>query len=111
MERKALNSIWYSIIFVGLLTYLSRLSFIFLSEKIQIHPQIYRTFRYIPISVLSAIIIPELIQKSGPQNFVVEPRLVAGLIAILIAWRTKNVILTITLGMFVLYLVQIFLNH
>jgi len=106
-----MNSIWYSIFIVGILTYLSRLSFIFLSDRIKIHPRIYRTFRFIPIAVLSAIVFPELIHNTTSQNSFSEPRLIAGVIAILIAWRTKNVILTITAGMALLYLLQFFLNH
>jgi branched-subunit amino acid transport protein len=105
-----MNSIWYPIIIVGSLTFLSRLSFIVLSERISIHPRIYRAFRYIPIAVLSAIIFPQLILNNGSQYILATPRLAAGLIAILIAWRTKNVILTITSGMLALYIVQYLIN-
>jgi branched-subunit amino acid transport protein len=70
------------------------------------HPQIYRTFKYIPIAVLAAIIVPEIIKSTNIQNMFSEPRLVAGAIAIIVAWRTKNVILTITVGMVILYLIQ-----
>jgi branched-subunit amino acid transport protein len=101
-----MNSIWYPIIVVGFLTYFSRFSFIALSENFLIHPQIYRTFKYIPIAVLAAIIVPEIIKSSNIQNIISEPRLAAGIIAIFIAWRTKNVILTITVGMVILYLIQ-----
>lgn len=101
-----MNSIWYPIIFVGILTFFSRFSFIAFSEKLQIHPQIYRTFKYIPIAVLAAIIAPEIVRSSNIYNIISEPRLIAGAIAIVVAWRTKNVILTITVGMLILYLIQ-----
>jgi branched-subunit amino acid transport protein len=101
-----MNSIWYPIIVVGILTYFSRFSFIAFSENLHIHPQIYRTFKYIPIAVLAAIIVPEIIKSTNIQNMFSEPRLVAGAIAIIVAWRTKNVILTITVGMVILYLIQ-----
>jgi branched-subunit amino acid transport protein len=101
-----MNSIWYPIIFVGILTFSSRFSFIAFSENFQIHPQIYRTFKYIPIAVLAAIIAPEIVKSTDIQNIISVPRLVAGTIAILVAWRTKNVILTITVGMLIHYLIQ-----
>jgi branched-subunit amino acid transport protein len=99
------NSIWYSIIIVGVLTYLSRLSFILFSEKIRLRPFVLRTFKYIPIVVLAAIIFPEVIKPVEPY-FVFFPRLAAGLFAIFISWRTKNVILTIICGMLMLYFIQ-----
>lgn len=101
-----MNSIWIPIIFVGILTYFSRFSFIAFSENLHIHPKIYRTFKYIPISVLAAIIVPEIAKSTDIQNIISLPRLAAGAIAILVAWRTKNVILTITVGMLILYLIQ-----
>jgi branched-subunit amino acid transport protein len=54
--------------------------------------------------VLAAIILPELLMKDGrpylaPQNSF----LVAGIIAVLVAWRTKNLLLTIVTGMAALW--------
>ena len=106
-----MNSIWYPIIIVGILTYFSRFSFIAFSQKLHIHPQIYRTLKYIPIAVLAAIIVPEIIKSSNIQNIVFEPRFLAGVIAITVAWRTKNVILTITVGMAILYLIQFLMTN
>ncbi|HBG74608.1 MAG: hypothetical protein A2X25_11285 [Chloroflexi bacterium GWB2_49_20] len=106
MERKELTSIWYPIIFVGILTFLTRLSFIVLSDMIKLHPRVRSAFRYIPIAVLSAIIFPELVQNHDAQILFYFPRIFAGLFAILIAWRTRNIILTITGGMLVLYIMQ-----
>ena len=100
-------SIWYSIILVGIFTFLTRLSFIILSDKIKLQPNAQRALQFVPIVVLSAIIIPELIQTKDAQIIFIFPRLFAGILAIFIAWRTRNIIFTIITGMLSLF----FLNY
>jgi branched-subunit amino acid transport protein len=57
--------------------------------------------------VLSAIIFPELLMPGGTLDISWgNLRLFAGLAAALVAWRTRNVLLTIAVGMGVLYLLQ-----
>ena len=101
-----MSSIWISIILVGIFTFLTRLSFIFLSDKIKLQPTVQRALRFVPIAVLSAIIIPELVQTNDTQILFIIPRIFAGVIAIFVAWRTKNILLTIITGMLSLYLLN-----
>lgn len=101
-----MNSIWIPIIILGIFTFLMRFSFLAFSKNLQIHPHINQALKYIPLSVLAAIIVPEVFNNSSIQSFFYEPRFLAGVIAIIVAWRTKNVILTITVGMGILYLVK-----
>jgi branched-subunit amino acid transport protein len=66
-----------------------------------------RALRFVPPAVLMAIIFPELLMRDNhfmPAN----PRLLAGLLAAGVAWRTKNVILTIIVGMAILLSIQAF---
>lgn len=104
-----MTSIWYSIILVGFLTFLTRLSFIILSDKIKLPSLAQRGLRLVPIAVLSAIILPELVQNNGGPILIYLPRLVAGALAILVAWRTKNIIITILTGMIALYILNYFI--
>ena len=104
-----MNTIWLAMIGLGLLTFLTRLSFIALLERWQAPLIVQRALRFVPVAVLTAIIIPELVLPNGvldvqPAN----PRLVAGLVAALVAWKTKNVIWTIAVGMAVFWLLQLF---
>ena len=97
--------IWLILAAAGLLTYLIRLSFIALLGKWSAPGWVNRALRFVPPAVLAAIILPELLIRENhflPAN----PRLVAGVVAASIAWRTKNVILTIVVGMAVLILIQ-----
>lgn len=100
-------NIWLVIYLGGLLTYLTRLSFILLLGQWEIPDWLLRLLRYVPPAVLSAIIFPELLMPGGTFNL--SPgnlRLVAGLVAGLVAWRTRNALLTIVTGMLVLLVLQ-----
>jgi len=98
---------------VGFLTFLTRLSFIAIAEKWQA-PHVFREgLRFVPIAVLTAIIVPELVMSTGTLDLSpLNPRLLAGVIAILVAWKTKNTVLTIVTGMTAFwilgYLLQVF---
>jgi branched-subunit amino acid transport protein len=62
--------------------------------------RIMRPLRYVPPAVLTAIIVPAMLFKDG--QVLISPTndyLVAGLISGLVAWRSKNLLLTIVLGM------------
>jgi branched-subunit amino acid transport protein len=93
-------NIWIVIGIAGLLTFATRLSFIFLLDRIKVPDWFRRGLRFVPVAVLSAIILPEL---TSPQGMLFlswrNPQLLAGAVAILVAWRTKNVLLTIAVGM------------
>lgn len=100
---------WLIILLGGLMTYGIRLSFIALAGRWQ-PPQLFqRALRYVPPAVLSAIILPEMLVRDG-QIFLspLNPRLLAGLLAMLVAWRTRSTTLTIVVGMLGLILMQSF---
>lgn len=91
----------------GLLTFLTRLSFIALLGRVETPPLVARALRFVPPAVLSAIVLPELLVRGGrvdpsPQNL----RLLAGLAAVLVAWRSRSVLLTIAAGMAALWGLQ-----
>lgn len=97
--------IWLVILLAGLLTYATRLSFIAALGRWQPPALFLRALRYVPPAVLSAIILPEMVLRGGqPDLSLLNPRLVAGLLAALVAWRTRNTFLTIAVGMAGLYL-------
>jgi branched-subunit amino acid transport protein len=104
-------NIWLVMIIGGLLTFATRLSFILLLDRIKVPDWFRRGLRFVPVAVLSAIILPELTNPNG-SLFISwrNPQLLAGAIAILVAWRTKNVILTILAGMGALLIFQIVLG-
>ncbi|MEJ2747962.1 MAG: AzlD domain-containing protein [Anaerolineae bacterium] len=100
-------NLWLVIIGMGIITYGIRLSMIVLLEKIEIPDRLKQALRFVPPAVLSAIIFPELLQPGGNlDRSLGNERLLAGLLAIIVAWRTKNVLWTIAAGMAVLWFLQ-----
>jgi branched-subunit amino acid transport protein len=98
---------WLTIIAAGLITYATRLSPIISYGRFEMPVQVERALRFVPVAVLTAIFLPEMvyIQEELMLSYR-NPRLLAGLLAIIIAWRTKNVMYTILVGMLALWLLQ-----
>ncbi|MCC6612648.1 MAG: AzlD domain-containing protein [Anaerolineae bacterium] len=68
--------------------------------RLQLPRPVIRALRYVPVAVLTAIIVPELVLHGGTWNVRLDNAyLVAGIVSILISWRTKNLLLTIVIGM------------
>jgi branched-subunit amino acid transport protein len=76
-----------------------------LVSRLQIPPAIDRALRYIPPAVLAAIIAPALLMPDGGTLSLRldNAALVAGTAAGLIAWRTRNLLLTIVAGMLIFW--------
>jgi len=100
-------SSWSVIVVMGVVTYAIRLSLIVLTGRVEVPDIVQRALRFVPPAVLTAIIFPELLRPGGsPQVLLVNARLVAGAVAALIAWRTRNLILTVAFGMAALWVLQ-----
>lgn len=97
---------WIAILAIGAITYGIRLSFIHLFGRIDGVPtRLQRPLRYVPPAVLAALVLPELVtlRPTVPATLLDE-RLIAGLVAGAVAWRTEDVFATIASGMLALWL-------
>ena len=102
-------NIWLVMLIVGLLTFGIRLSFILILDRWSPPPIVERALRFVPVAVLSAIIAPELVLVGGTLDISLgNLRLIAGLIATIVAWQTKNIVWTILAGMSTLLILQNF---
>ena len=100
-------NVWLTILCAGILTFAIRLSLIALMGRVEVSPLVQRALRFVPPAVLSAIIFPELLWHSGQLDMSLgNTRLLAGVLAALVAWRTKNVLLTIGVGMAAVWILQ-----
>jgi branched-subunit amino acid transport protein len=100
-------NIWLVFLLGGLLTFGMRFIFIYLLGRFEVPETMRRALRFVPPAVLSAIVVPELLIRSGQMDLsLTNFRLLAGIVAVLVAWRTKNTLLTILAGMLALLLLQ-----
>ena len=103
-------NIWLVMFFGGLTTFGMRFSLIYLlaEGRFQVPETMRRALHYVPPAVLSAIIFPELFLRNGGWFVsLANYRLMAGLVAALVAWFSKNTLITIIAGMVALFLLQI----
>jgi branched-subunit amino acid transport protein len=93
-------NIWLVMLFGGALTFGIRMSFIYLFGRLEIPALVKRALRFVPPAVLSAIIAPALFLPNNTLDLSWNNyRLLAGGVAVLVAWRTKNTLLTILAGL------------
>lgn len=103
-------NIWLVMVLGGLLTFAMRFSLIYLFGRFEVPEAIRRALRFVPPAVLSAIVLPELFLHGGGFDISLDNhRLLAGLVAVGVAWKTRNTLVTILAGMAVLVALQIFL--
>ncbi|HSD36204.1 MAG TPA: AzlD domain-containing protein [Rhodocyclaceae bacterium] len=95
----------------GLCTFLIRLSFIAGERWLPRSEKLHALLRYVPASVLAALVAPELLVRGGAVHIATDnQRLWAGLLAILVAWLSRSVMASIAAGMAALWLLQAYMR-
>ena len=100
-----MSALWHwTIILSGMVvTYAIRLSFVVLLPPERMPDIVRRGLRYVPPTVLAAIILPELLLTEGALNISLSnDRLLTGIVAALVTWRFSLVWLTIVIGLVLL---------
>jgi branched-subunit amino acid transport protein len=100
-------SIWLLFAAIGIGTFTLRFLFIYLFGKIEMPKWLERALRFVPAAALAALVFPALTHPAGQLDISLNNfRLLAGLGGAVVAWRTKNVLFTILVGMALLWLLQ-----
>ncbi len=96
-------NIWLLIFLMMLLTATLRGSFLLLEGRITFPLWLRRALRYVPYAVLPALALPAIISVEG--SYVLDaPKLIAAVVGVLAAWRTRSVLPTLVFGMGALWL-------
>ena len=99
-------SIWLTIIFLGIGTYLIRYSFIgFFADK-ELPGWLLRHLRYVPAAVMPGLVAPLTVWPEATGGDPDPARLIAAVAALLIGAVLRSVLGAIFGGMGMLYLVQ-----
>jgi branched-subunit amino acid transport protein len=99
--------LWLLIAAMGVVTYAIRLSLIGALGRWTVPAFVVRALRYVAPAVLSAIALPEMVRPAGHIDLSLgNARLLAGLLAALVAYRTRSVLATIVVGMVALWGLQ-----
>lgn len=96
-----------AVLCIGVATYTLRLSMIGLAGRVSLPARVERAMRFVPVAALTALVTPDLLGgASGSALLTHNPRLWAGVVAVIVAWRTRNVLLTVALGIATLWLLM-----
>jgi branched-subunit amino acid transport protein len=98
--------LWAVILVVGALNYLSRLSFIAFFARRAMPPMLARALRYVPAAMLTALIVPMVIDVT-PQGLQPHaPKVAAAVAATVVAWFRLGTLWTLGVGMASLWILQ-----
>lgn len=98
-------TLWLVILGMSVATFGQRASFLLLPAHVQLPALLRRALRYVPAAVLTAIWAPELILQKGVLSVALgNERLLAGIVAVAIAWRFRVTFGTIVAGLAALHL-------
>jgi branched-subunit amino acid transport protein len=90
------------IVGMALVTFACRDPIMALVSRVRLPPPLLAALRFVPPAVLTAIIVPAVMAPAGRLVLGVQnPALVAALVCGWVAWRWKNLLLTIGVGMVV----------
>ncbi len=98
---------WLVIIGMGAVTFAIRLSLIVLYGRGDVPVAVRHALRFVPPAVLTALITPALVRPEGAVDLsLANTHLLAGSLAAVVAWRTKNTLLTIGAGLLALWVME-----
>ncbi|MET0440729.1 MAG: AzlD domain-containing protein [Casimicrobiaceae bacterium] len=98
--------LWAVILVVGALNYLSRLSFIAFFARRTMPPMLARALRYVPAAMLTALVLPMVIDVTPQGLHPHTPKVIAAVIATVVAWFKLGTLWTLGVGMAALWLLN-----
>ncbi len=103
------QKIFLIIIGMAVVTYIPRMLPLVVLSKVDIPPLITRWLKYVPVAVLSALLFPSILMSNEKIAIGFENKaMLAAIPCILIAYKTKNLFLTVSVGIGVMFLIRFF---
>lgn len=88
-----------------LVTFAARYPVMVIVGRIQLPDRVFRALRFVPVAVLTAIIVPELFVRDDQLSITLgNAYLVGGIVAVFVSWKFRNLLLTIIVGMTTFFL-------
>lgn len=104
-----MENIWI-IAAMGVVTYLPRALPLAVLARTKIPEGFIRWLRFVPVAVLAALLAPELLLRDGAFELSLDNHfLLAAVPCFLVAVKTKNLLLTVGVGLAAVILLQIYL--
>jgi len=98
--------LWAVIFVVGALNYVSRVSFIALFSRRTMPPLLARALRYVPAAMLTALVLPMVVDAGAAGGAWLTPKVIAAVIATVVAYWKLGTLWTLGVGMVALWTLQ-----
>ena len=98
--------LWAVILVVGAINYLSRLSFIEFFARRSMSPLLARALRYVPAAMLTALVVPMVVDVTPQALHAHWPKVIAAVLAAAVAWFKLGTLWTLGVGMAALWLLN-----
>ncbi len=96
------------IIGMGIVTYFTRIGALALFRFIGVPSWLNRWLKYVPVAILTALIVPSLLLPQGYLDISINNHyLIAGIVAAVVAYKSRNIIATLGLGISVMLVLKL----
>ena len=100
-------AVWGVVVALGVATFGIRASFVYLFGRIdEVPDRVTNALRFVPPAVFAALTVPAIVAPEGAVAVVGNERLVAGVVAGVVAWYVDDIFATIVVGMAALWLLR-----
>lgn len=108
MSELTATTAWLLVIGLSIGTYLLRASFLLGAQLFGgLPPAAERVLRFVPTAVLVGLAVPSIVLLDGAVAIELSnPRVLAGAIAVVVAWRTEDMLATVGVGMIAFWILR-----
>jgi len=91
---------WSTIIYCGIITYLTRFSMIFVLKEDILNVKTKKVLSYVPSAIFPAIIFPPVfLDNTGSLDFENNPKILAAILAIIVGYISRSILTTMFAGL------------
>ncbi|MCO1602940.1 AzlD domain-containing protein [Desulfosporosinus nitroreducens] len=102
------SEVFYIIIGMTLVTYFTRFGALALFRFTGVPIWLNRWLKYVPVAILTSLIVPLLLLPKGYLDISLHnDYLIAGIVAAFVAYKSRNIIATLGLGMSVMFVLKL----
>ncbi|WP_407313641.1 AzlD domain-containing protein [Desulfosporosinus sp. SB140] len=102
------SDVLYIIIGMSVVTYFTRFGALALFRFTGVPTWLNRWLKYVPVAILTALIVPSLLLPKGYLDISLNNHyLIAGIAAAFVAYKSRNIIATLGLGMSIMFILKL----
>ena len=98
--------LWLTLAGMAIIVFTVRYAPMAMLERFRLPGWARQALRFVPAATLAGLVFPALLTEGGRWAGFGHPQLWAGVLAALVAWRTRNVVLTTVVGLVALAIIR-----